>query len=189
MWALDVWRGARPTRRPGILYPIESVRSLAQRSWHLFGIGSWEFIVIAALALLLFGPDKLPEFARTAGRFMRDFKRYQAMMESTIRAEMYTADPKVQKDPFKTGKEFAEKVGQGSFGRPGKATADPVSPSSVAQHEKPAESQAGSAEPSPRIVEDASGKQADAPTEAPGEQKQGEGTGSQGHGEGGSAQA
>jgi sec-independent protein translocase protein TatB len=47
----------------------------------LFGIGSWEFMIIAVLALLLFGPDKLPDFARTIGRFMRDFRRYQSMME------------------------------------------------------------------------------------------------------------
>jgi sec-independent protein translocase protein TatB len=84
----------------------------------LFGIGSWEFVVIVVLALLLFGPDKLPDFARTIGRFMRDFRRYQAMMESTIKAEVFTADPKLQKDPFKTGKDFAEKVGSGGFTRP-----------------------------------------------------------------------
>lgn len=84
----------------------------------MFGIGSWEFVVIVVLALLLFGPDKLPDFARTIGRFMRDFRRYQAMMESTIKAEVFTADPKLQKDPFRTGKDFAEKVGSGGFTRP-----------------------------------------------------------------------
>jgi len=89
----------------------------------LFGIGSWEFMIIAVLALLLFGPDKLPDFARTIGRFMRDFRRYQAMMESTIRAEVFTADPKLQKDPFKKGKEFGEKVGSGGFTRPGPTAA------------------------------------------------------------------
>lgn len=89
----------------------------------MFGIGSWEFVVIVVLALLLFGPDKLPDFARTIGRFMRDFRRYQAMMESTIKAEVFTADPKLQKDPFKTGKDFAEKVGSGGFTRPADAKA------------------------------------------------------------------
>jgi len=84
----------------------------------LFGIGSWEFVLIVGLALLLFGPDKLPDFARTVGRFMRDFRRYQAMMESTIKMEVFASDPKLQKDPFKTGKDFAEKVGSGGFSRP-----------------------------------------------------------------------
>lgn len=84
----------------------------------MFGIGSWEFVLIVGLALLLFGPDKLPDFARTIGRFMRDFRRYQAMMESTIKMEVFASDPKLQKDPFKTGKGFAEKVGSGGFSRP-----------------------------------------------------------------------
>jgi len=84
----------------------------------LFGIGGWEFILIAVLALLLFGPDKLPQFARTIGRFMRDFKRYQALMESTIRAEVFAADPDLKKDVFETGKEFRKKVAGGGFARP-----------------------------------------------------------------------
>ncbi|MDZ4179534.1 MAG: twin-arginine translocase TatA/TatE family subunit [Coriobacteriia bacterium] len=84
----------------------------------MFGIGGWEFMLIAVLALLLFGPDKLPQFARTIGRFMRDFKRYQDLMESTIRGEIFAADPSLQKDQFKTGKEFREKVAGGGFSKP-----------------------------------------------------------------------
>jgi len=75
----------------------------------VFGIGGWEFLIIAVVALLLFGPDKLPDLARTLGRFMGDFKRYRDIMESTIRAEMY-ASSTGKPDPFKKGKEFREKV-------------------------------------------------------------------------------
>lgn len=85
----------------------------------MFGIGGWELFIIAALALLLFGPDKLPEFARTLGRLVRDFKKYQDLMESTIRAEMYTADTRKdaedKPDPFKKGKAFREKVQSGDY--------------------------------------------------------------------------
>ncbi|MDO8848087.1 MAG: twin-arginine translocase TatA/TatE family subunit [Coriobacteriia bacterium] len=84
----------------------------------MFGIGGWEFMLIAVLALLLFGPDKLPQFARTLGRLMRDMKKYQAMMESTIRGEILAADPTLKKDPFETGKDFGKKVGSGGFTRP-----------------------------------------------------------------------
>lgn len=83
----------------------------------MFGIGSWEFIIIAVLALLLFGPDKLPQFARTIGRFTRDFKRYKDLIESTLRAEVYASDVSVKEDPFKKGKEFREKVESGEIGR------------------------------------------------------------------------
>lgn len=58
----------------------------------MFGIGSTEFVLIALFVLLIFGPDKLPQLARTIGRFTKDFKRYQDMMETTIRAEMYNLD-------------------------------------------------------------------------------------------------
>jgi TatA/E family protein of Tat protein translocase len=82
----------------------------------LFGIGGWEFIIVAVLALLLFGPDKLPQFARTLGRFMRDFKRYQDLMESTIRAEMNSVEEATgMKDVFDTAKEFRERVAGGEF--------------------------------------------------------------------------
>lgn len=80
----------------------------------MFGIGGWEFLIVAVLALLLFGPDKLPEFARTIGRFTRDFKRYKDLMESTLRAEIYTAEV-TPPDPFKKGKEFREKVESGEI--------------------------------------------------------------------------
>lgn len=85
----------------------------------MFGIGGWEFILIAVLALLLFGPDKLPQFARTLGRFMHDIKKYQTLIESTVRGEILAADPSLQKkDQFETGKAFRERVAGGGFAKP-----------------------------------------------------------------------
>ncbi|MBN2839646.1 MAG: twin-arginine translocase TatA/TatE family subunit [Coriobacteriia bacterium] len=89
-------------------------------------MGGWELLLIAGLALLLFGPDKLPEFARTLGRLIRDFKKYQDLMESTIRAEMYAKEPAEKPDPFKTGKEFREKVAKGDFDRKRDEEAEPA---------------------------------------------------------------
>ncbi|MCX8007206.1 MAG: twin-arginine translocase TatA/TatE family subunit [Coriobacteriia bacterium] len=83
----------------------------------MFGIGGTEFLVIAAVALLLFGPDKLPQIARAIGRFAADFKRYQAMMESVIRAEVYAAESaaaakdREKSDPFQAAREYREKAG------------------------------------------------------------------------------
>ena len=37
--------------------------------------GSGELIVIFVLALLLFGPDKLPELARSLGKGMREIRK------------------------------------------------------------------------------------------------------------------
>ncbi|ASS90773.1 MAG: twin-arginine translocase TatA/TatE family subunit [Bacillaceae bacterium] len=38
------------------------------------GIGWTEFILIIFVALLLFGPSKLPELGKAAGKTLREFK-------------------------------------------------------------------------------------------------------------------
>ena len=61
----------------------------------MFGISGFELAIIAAFALIILGPDKIPSIARTAGRMMRQFKRTQEEMESMVRAEMH-GDRKVK---------------------------------------------------------------------------------------------
>lgn len=41
----------------------------------MFGLGFGEIIVILVVVLLVFGPEKLPEVARTLGRTMAEFRR------------------------------------------------------------------------------------------------------------------
>lgn len=55
----------------------------------MFGISGTELFMIVVFALLIFGPDKLPQYGRTAGKFWREFKRAQENMEMMIKAEMY----------------------------------------------------------------------------------------------------
>lgn len=95
----------------------------------MFGIGGWEFVLIVILALLLFGPDKLPQFARTVGRFMREFKRYQDLMEATIRAEMFNADPSLRKDAFEAAKEARKRTGAGGGFTEAEPPAEEATPS------------------------------------------------------------
>ena len=40
----------------------------------MFGIGLPEFAVLAVVALIVFGPDRLPEVARQAGRMVRQLR-------------------------------------------------------------------------------------------------------------------
>ena len=39
-----------------------------------FGIGIWEIAILLLVALLVFGPKRLPEMGRSLGRGMREFK-------------------------------------------------------------------------------------------------------------------
>ena len=41
----------------------------------MFNIGLPELLIIAAIALIVFGPNKLPELARAFGRAMREFRK------------------------------------------------------------------------------------------------------------------
>jgi TatA/E family protein of Tat protein translocase len=59
----------------------------------VFGISSTELLIIALFAFIVFGPDKIPEIARTVSKAIAMFKRTQEDMERTIKAEMYNVDP------------------------------------------------------------------------------------------------
>jgi sec-independent protein translocase protein TatB len=54
----------------------------------MLGIGFAEFIVIGVVALLAFGPDRLPEFARQAGRVVRQIRTMSQRARDDIRSEL-----------------------------------------------------------------------------------------------------
>jgi TatA/E family protein of Tat protein translocase len=58
----------------------------------VFGIGGNELLIIGVFALILFGPDKIPEIARTVGKAWQMFKRAQDDMEHIIRTEIYSTE-------------------------------------------------------------------------------------------------
>jgi sec-independent protein translocase protein TatA len=39
-----------------------------------FGVNIWEILILLLIALLLFGPKRLPEMGRSLGRGLREFK-------------------------------------------------------------------------------------------------------------------
>jgi Tat protein translocase TatB subunit len=58
----------------------------------MFDIGLQEMIVIGVLALLVFGPSKLPELGRTVGRWMREFRRASDEFRSTVETNLNLND-------------------------------------------------------------------------------------------------
>ena len=54
----------------------------------MFGVGLPELAVIAFVAVLVFGPDKLPEFARQAGRLARQLRQFANQARDDLREEL-----------------------------------------------------------------------------------------------------
>ena len=55
---------------------------------NVFGIGLPEMAVIAAVALLVFGPKRLPEFGRTLGKTLKGFQSASKEFEREINKAM-----------------------------------------------------------------------------------------------------
>jgi Tat protein translocase TatB subunit len=55
----------------------------------MFDIGLQEMLVIGVLALLVFGPSKLPELGRMVGRAMREFRRASDEFRSTVETNLH----------------------------------------------------------------------------------------------------
>lgn len=54
----------------------------------LFGIGPGELILIFILALIIFGPQRLPEVARTIGKTINDFRKTSEEVTSAVAKEL-----------------------------------------------------------------------------------------------------
>lgn len=53
----------------------------------MFNIGLPELLIIAAIALIVFGPNKLPELAKAFGKAMREFKKATEEMKESFETE------------------------------------------------------------------------------------------------------
>jgi sec-independent protein translocase protein TatA len=58
-------------------------------------LGTQEIVVIFILALLLFGPKKLPELGRTVAKAMKEFRKAQSELKSTFDREMQNLEREV----------------------------------------------------------------------------------------------
>jgi len=51
-------------------------------------VGTPEILLVLVIALLLFGPTKLPELGKSLGRAIREFKKASAELQETIEREV-----------------------------------------------------------------------------------------------------
>ena len=70
----------------------------------MFGVGLSEIVVVVVVALLVLGPEKLPEVARQLGRTLRELRRTADDLQATLHEAMYENDapPPLARAPAQT---------------------------------------------------------------------------------------
>src|SRR5215831_16006094 len=63
----------------------------------MFNISGVELGIILLVALLLLGPQRLPEVARGLGKFLREFRRQTDDVRTMVEREFYQMDQDIQK--------------------------------------------------------------------------------------------
>ncbi len=60
----------------------------------MFGLGFWEIAIILAIALIVLGPKKLPELARSLGKGLKEFRKATEDFKSTMDDELRDDRPR-----------------------------------------------------------------------------------------------
>ena len=109
----------------------------------MFGsIGMPELIIIFVIALIIFGPRKLPELGRSLGKSIGEFKRASNDLRNTLEEEIKVEDtrpPEVAETPSGEPAPVSEPAAT--------STADPAPPVSATSTGDPASPAAGSDAP------------------------------------------
>ena len=72
----------------------------------MFNLGFPELVVIFTLALLLFGPRKLPEIGRSLGKSLNEFKRATNELKRTWESEVVSEEQDLRNTLRETRDDF-----------------------------------------------------------------------------------
>ena len=71
----------------------------------MFGISFGELLVIAAVALVVLGPERLPAVARTLGQLVRKFQALSHTLRAEFERELQQADLQALRQELETERE------------------------------------------------------------------------------------
>ena len=78
----------------------------------MFGIGLPEMIIIAIVALIFIGPDKLPGVLRSIGKGLVELKRATSDVRSTVQEEMQKIEEEIElKEVRESAQDFKNELG------------------------------------------------------------------------------
>ena len=78
----------------------------------MFGIGLPEMIIIAVVALIFIGPDKLPGVLRSIGKGLVELKRATSDVRSTVQEEMQKIEEEIElKEVRESAQDFKNELG------------------------------------------------------------------------------
>lgn len=95
----------------------------------MFGIGMTELLVILVVALLLVGPKRLPELARSLGRAMGEFRR----ASNDLRQQLNEAVEEAQPEPERPADSELPRPEPDSLPEPQSAAEEAAKPSSASR--------------------------------------------------------
>jgi len=79
-----------------------------EEEMNFLGIGPWELILILVIALLVFGPRRLPEIGRALGRTIAEFRRMSQELAAEMAQELEAEPPqKAEEAEGASGEELA----------------------------------------------------------------------------------
>jgi TatA/E family protein of Tat protein translocase len=93
-------------------------------------LGMPELVIILVLALIIFGPRKLPDLGRSLGKSIGEFRRASNELKSTLEEEIRLEEVKEQRSKME-----AEQASAVEAGNPSAASAEIHPPSDVSPDE------------------------------------------------------
>jgi TatA/E family protein of Tat protein translocase len=88
----------------------------------MFGIGTPEILIIIVVALLIFGPTKLPELGKTLGKGLREFKKASSDLKDQINPLNDGEQPQPESPNLISGEKTAGKKKRQAKRKPAKAS-------------------------------------------------------------------